>query len=77
MENGGNTIDKLNATYKKYLKGLISENIENVVFVKHTQKNKAEQLTAHTTQSETISEVAENCPTECDLKAVWNVANVI
>ena len=76
MENG-TTTDKLCATYKKYLKDLISENIENVVFVKHTQKNKAEQLIAGTTQSETISQVSENFSTERDLKGMWNVANVI
>ena len=33
-ENGA-TADKLNVTYKKYMKDLISENIESVVFVKH------------------------------------------
>ena len=76
MENG-TTTDKLCATYKKYLKDLISENIENVVFVKHTQKNKAEQLIAGTTQSETISQISENFSTERDLKGMWNVANVI
>ena len=43
MKNG-TTTDKLNATYKKYLKDLISENIENVVFVKHTQKIKQNNL---------------------------------
>ena len=37
MENS-TTTDKLNATYKKYLKDLISENTENVVFVKHLKK---------------------------------------
>ena len=76
MENG-TTTDKLHATYKKYLKDLISENIENVVFVTHTQKTKAEQLIADTTQSESNSQVAENFPTERDLKAMWNVANEI
>ena len=76
MENG-TTTDKLNATYKKYLRDLISKNIENVVFVKHTQKNKAEQLIAYTTQSETISQVAENFPTERNLKTMWNVASEI
>ena len=76
MENG-TTTDKLNATYKKYLRNLISKNIENVVFVKHTQKNKAEQLIAYTTQSETISQVAENFPTERNLKTMWNVASEI
>ena len=76
MENG-TTTDKLNATYKKYLRDLISKNIENVVFVKHTQKKKAEQLIAYTTQSETISQVAENFPTERDLKTMWNVASEI
>ena len=54
---------------------LISENIENVVFVKHTHKNKAEQLFLDTTQSETISQIAQNFPTERDLKAIKNVAN--
>ena len=43
MENG-TTTDKLNATYKKYLKVLISENIENIVFVKPTQKVKQNNL---------------------------------
>ena len=57
MENSTAT-GKLNAAYKKYLKDLISENIENVVFVKHTQKNKAEQLIEDTTQSEAISQLA-------------------
>ena len=37
MENS-TTTDKLDATYKKYLKDLISENTENVVFVKHLKK---------------------------------------
>ena len=41
MENGTKT-DNLNATYKKYLKDLISESKENVVFVKQAQKYKAE-----------------------------------
>ena len=41
MENG-TTTDNLNATYKKYLKDLISESKENVVFVKQAQKYKAE-----------------------------------
>ena len=36
--------DILNATYKKYVKDLISKNIENVVFVKHTQKIKQNNL---------------------------------
>ena len=40
----GTTTDKLNATYKKYLKDLISENIENAAFVKHTQKIKQNNL---------------------------------
>ena len=62
---------------KKCLMDLISENIENVVFVKHTHKNKAEQLFLDTTQSETISQIAENFPTERDLKAIKNVANEI
>ena len=39
---------------KKCLMDLISENIENVVLVKHAHKNKAEQLILDTTQSETI-----------------------
>ena len=69
MENGITTA-KLDATYKKYLKDLISQNIENVLFVKHTHKNKAEQFIANTTQSKTISQVAENCPTESDLKTM-------
>ena len=43
MENGITT-DKFNAAYKKYLKDLICENIENVVFVKHTQKIKLNNL---------------------------------
>ena len=43
MENA-TTTDKLNATYKKYLKVLISENIENIVFVKPTQKVKQNNL---------------------------------
>ena len=43
MENG-TTTDELNATYKKCLKDLISENIENIVFVKHTQKIKQNNL---------------------------------
>ena len=67
--------EKLNATYKKYLKDLISENIENVVFVKHLKKNKAEQLIAITNKSEIISQEAENFPTERALKTMWNVAN--
>ena len=62
---------------KKCLNDLISENIGNAVFVKHTQKNKEEQLIADTTLSETISQVAENIPTKRDLKAMWNVANEI
>ena len=36
--------DILKATYKKYVKDLISKNIENVVFVKHTQKIKQNNL---------------------------------
>ena len=76
MENG-TTIDKLNATYKKYLNNLISENIENVLFLKHTPKDKAEQLIADTTQSEFISQVAENLSTKRDLETMWNVPNEI
>ena len=38
LKENGTTTDKVNATYKKYLKDLISENIENVVVVKHTRK---------------------------------------
>ena len=71
------TTEKLDTTYKKYLKDLISENIENVLFVKYTQETKAEQFIADTTQSENISQVTENFPTERDLKAMWNVANEI
>ena len=71
------TRNKVNAPYKKYLKNLINENIGNVVFQKHTPKNKPEQLIADTTQSETISQVAENVPTKRDLKTMWNVANEI
>ena len=41
MENG-TTTGNLNGTYKKYLKDLISESKENVVFVKQAQKYKAE-----------------------------------
>ena len=67
MENG-TTADKLHVTYKKYLKDLVSENIENVVFVKHTRKTTAEQLVADTGQSETISQVVENFPTERDVE---------
>ena len=59
------------------MKDLISENIENVLFVKYTQETKAEQFIADTTQSENISQVTENFPTERDLKAMWNVANEI
>ena len=66
-----------NGTYKKYLKDLISENIENVVFLKHTQKYKAEQLIADTTQSKNISQLAENFPSEHDLKIMWNIASEI
>ena len=76
MENG-TTTDKLNVTYKIYLKDLISENIENVVFLKHTQKYKAEQLIADTTQSKNISQLAENFPSEHDLKIMWNIASEI
>ena len=50
MENA-TTIDKLDATYKKYLK-----------------KIKQNNFIADTTQSETISQVAENFPTKRDLK---------
>ena len=35
FKENGTTTDKLNVTYKKYMKDLISENIESVVFVKH------------------------------------------
>ena len=73
MENG-TTTDKLNTTYKKYLKDLISEKIENVSFKKHTHKNKVEQLIAKN-QSETISQVTENSPTERDLKTMWNAVS--
>ena len=45
--------------------------------MKHTPKNKVEQLIANTTQSETISQVGDNIPTERDLKTMWNVANEI
>ena len=45
--------------------------------MKHTPKNKVEQLIVNTTQSETISQVDENIPTERDLKTMWNVANEI
>ena len=45
--------------------------------MRHTQKNKAEQLIADTTQSKTISQVAENFPTEHDLNIMWNVASVL
>ena len=40
-------------------------------------KNKAEQPFADNTQSETVSQVAENFLTERDLKTIWNVANEI
>ena len=59
------------------MKDLISENIESAVFVKHAHKNKAEQLAADTTQSETISQVARNSPTERDLKTMCNTASEI
>ena len=70
------TTEKLDTTYKKYLKDLISENIENLLFVKYTQESKAEQFIADTTQSE-ISQVTENFPTDRDLKTIWNVASEI
>ena len=35
FKENGTITDKLNVTYKKYMKDLISENIESVVFVKH------------------------------------------
>ena len=58
------------------MKDLISENIENLLFVKYTQESKAEQFIADTTQSE-ISQVTENFPTDRDLKTIWNVASEI
>ena len=45
--------------------------------MKHTPKNKVEQPIANTAQSETISQVGENVPTERHLKTMWNVANEI
>ena len=61
MKNG-TTTDKFNATYKKYLKDLISQNIEKVVFVKHAQKSKAEQPIADTTQSEILARYLRTSP---------------
>ena len=63
IENG-TTTNKLNATYKKYVKDLLCEYIENVAYVKHNPKIEEKQLTEDTTQSEFISQVAENFPTK-------------
>ena len=57
------------------MKDLISEKTESAVFVKHAHKNKAEQLTTDTNQSETISQVAGNSSTERDLKTMRNTAS--
>ena len=45
--------------------------------MKHTHTKKAEPLSADTTQSKTVSQVAENFLSEDNLKTIWNVVSEI
>ena len=45
--------------------------------MKHTHTQKAEPLSADTTQSKTVSQVAENFLSEDNLKTIWNVVSEI
>ena len=77
LTENGTDAENLSTNYKKHLKSLILENVEGAVFVKPQNRNKPEQIIADSTQSEVISQLVDEGPTEGDLKIMWNVAKEI
>ena len=59
------------------LKELISKNLPDLEFVKSTQKNKAEQLIASSTQAITLNAHTELLTDESDICPSWKLAKKI
>ena len=77
LNENGKKYEDISKNYKKHLKNVIHENIEGVVFVRPTQKNKAEQLISSSKTSEIVSDMIDESATEFELKMMWDVAKII
>ena len=76
IDNGANPKD-LSANYKKQLKELTRENINDIVFIKSTWRNEPEQLVASETQKQALREHADTIANEEDIRSLSKLAKKI
>ena len=76
IENGANPED-LSVNYKKQLKELIQENINDIVFIKTTRRNEPEQLVASETQKQALREHTDAIANEEGIRLLWKLAKKI
>ena len=67
LNENGKKYEDISKNYKKHLKNVIHKNTV-VVFVRHKQENKAEQLISSSKPSETVNDMIDESTTEFELK---------
>ena len=76
LENGADPKEVSN-NYKKRLKGLISVNLPDLLFVKSSQKNKPEQLISPSTQASALNAHMDSIADASDICSLWKLAKKI
>ena len=68
LNENGKKYEDITKSYKKHLKNFLHENIEEVVFVRRKQKNKAEELISRSTTFEIFRDMIDESATEFGAK---------
>ena len=75
--DNGEELQKALLNKKKHLKTLITENVSDIVFIKSKNRNKPEQITTRSTQSEVNKGICDSTTTNNDIKSMLKVAKNI